>query len=411
MKKVSVLCCVYNQDIYVAKMLDGILSQKTSFEYEVIVHDDVSTDNTREILDKYKERFGDKIKIVYEQENQFSKGKLTEAIDEIVKNTAEGDYIALCEGDDFWIDNNKLQIQIDYMEKHPTCSLTGHNSLLVDAITNDMTPCNGVDREGIVSIQEIIGNRRGCFSTASMVIRKDNYVMSPIFSDCSIGDWPLKLSCANCGEVYYFDRIMSVYNVHARNSWTNSTTYDTKKRIDHNLEMISYLLRLNQYWENRYQDEIDVQIESYINDIIYQLKSQYKEVEKSITDVNNELGTEYCDARELVINKIRVKEIENNALRNFARNHSHKYIMGCGIKAKKLKELLDELEVEIDGFVVSNNQIAPFEYCGKKAWRLCDIPYEKNTVAIIVGIQNDIRDEILLSLRANGIEEYFWPSI
>lgn len=114
---VSIQCCTYNQDKYISDALDGFLLQKTTFPFEVIVHDDASTDRTADIIREYEKKYPDIIKPIYEKENQYSKhdGSLSK----IVQNASKGKYIAFCEGDDYWIDENKLQMQVDFLEKNP----------------------------------------------------------------------------------------------------------------------------------------------------------------------------------------------------------------------------------------------------------------------------------------------------
>ena len=111
---VSVRCTAYNHEPYIAQALDGFLMQKTNFPFEVIVHDDASTDRTAEIIREYEARFPKIIKPIYETENQYSKrdGSLGRIMDAACK----GKYIAFCEGDDYWTDENKLQMQVDFLE-------------------------------------------------------------------------------------------------------------------------------------------------------------------------------------------------------------------------------------------------------------------------------------------------------
>ena len=114
---VSVRCITYNHEPYIAQALDGFLMQKTNFPFEVIVHDDASPDKTADIIREYEAKFPKIIKPIYETENQYSKhdGSLGRIMDAACK----GKYIALCEGDDYWIDENKLQMQVDFLEGNP----------------------------------------------------------------------------------------------------------------------------------------------------------------------------------------------------------------------------------------------------------------------------------------------------
>ena len=113
---VSIRCIAYNQEEYISKTLDGFLMQKTTFPFEIVIHDDASTDKTADIIREYQKQFPQIIKPIYENENQYSKkdGIIFRIMDEACK----GKYIASCEGDDYWTDKHKLQLQVSFLEKH-----------------------------------------------------------------------------------------------------------------------------------------------------------------------------------------------------------------------------------------------------------------------------------------------------
>lgn len=118
---VSIRCLVYNHEPYIRQCLDGFVMQKTNFRFEAIVHDDASTDGTATIIHEYVKKYPDIIKPIYEKENQYSKhdGSLKKVVDARM----QGKYVALCEGDDYWIDPLKLQKEYDYLEAHPNKAL------------------------------------------------------------------------------------------------------------------------------------------------------------------------------------------------------------------------------------------------------------------------------------------------
>ncbi len=127
---VSICCAVYNHASYIAQALDSFLSQERDFAIEILVHDDASTDGTQAILRDYAARYPDVVKPLFETENQYSKGV---AIDPTYNySRAQGKYIALCEGDDFWCDPQKLQKQVAYMESHPDCTFLFTNGYIHD---------------------------------------------------------------------------------------------------------------------------------------------------------------------------------------------------------------------------------------------------------------------------------------
>ena len=107
---VSIKCMTYNHEKYISRTLDGFLIQKTTFPFEILVHDDASTDKTTYILHEYEKKFPKIIKVIYEEINQYQFGMHHKKINEAIK----GKYLAVCEGDDYWINKNKLQVQVIY---------------------------------------------------------------------------------------------------------------------------------------------------------------------------------------------------------------------------------------------------------------------------------------------------------
>jgi len=126
---VSIICSAYNHEAYIEETLESFLMQETDFPFEIIIHDDASTDHTADIIRKYKAKYSQLIRPVYQTVNRFSQGKRN---GEILLPMARGKYIALCEGDDFWTDPLKLQKQVDFLEKNNDYVISGHDAFIVD---------------------------------------------------------------------------------------------------------------------------------------------------------------------------------------------------------------------------------------------------------------------------------------
>ena len=136
---VTIRCITYNHEPYIRQCLDGFVMQKTDFRFEAIVHDDASTDNTATIIKEYAEKYPDIIKPIFETENQYSKRDAS--LTRIMDNHTHGKYVAMCEGDDYWIDPLKLQKQIDFLEAHPEYSYSCHRYNILDDATGSLTLC------------------------------------------------------------------------------------------------------------------------------------------------------------------------------------------------------------------------------------------------------------------------------
>jgi glycosyltransferase involved in cell wall biosynthesis len=130
---VSICCIAYNHEYFISDTIEGFLKQKTSFPFEIILHDDASTDRTQEVIFGYASKFPDLIIPILQKENQFKKG--IKPLQNIVFPMARGKYIALCEGDDYWTDEYKLQKQVDFLEGHEDYSLCvgGYRTLREDS--------------------------------------------------------------------------------------------------------------------------------------------------------------------------------------------------------------------------------------------------------------------------------------
>ena len=127
---VSVCCATYNHERYIESALDGMLRQRADFPFEILVHDDCSTDGTQAILRRYAQRYPGVVLPLLQTENQYSKGV---PINETFNfPRARGRYIALCEGDDYWTDENKLSRQIAYLTAHTDCTFCFTNATIHD---------------------------------------------------------------------------------------------------------------------------------------------------------------------------------------------------------------------------------------------------------------------------------------
>ena len=214
---VSILCIVYNHGPYLRQCLDSFVMQKTDFRFEAFVHDDASTDDSAAIIMEYAKEYPDIIKPYIERENLYS--KKDGSFEKVAYNTDYliGKYVALCEGDDYWTDPNKLQKQVDYMEKHPDCSLCFGNA--IEHWENNHRPdqpCSSLANKEYTG-EELCWDWR--VPTATYLFRRD-VLNSPLFQrfvsnqKMIVGDLPLLLTCANYGSLYGFSDYFSVYRKH-----------------------------------------------------------------------------------------------------------------------------------------------------------------------------------------------------
>ena len=210
---VSISCITYNHEPYIVQALDGFLMQKTRFPFEVLVHDDASTDRTADIIREYEKKFPEIIKPLYEEENQWIKGRRGSA--EFNFPRAKGKYIALCEGDDYWIDENKLQMQVDFLEKNPEYGMCYTKAKqFIQKKRKFSRRRFGTD---VRDFEDLLfnGNR---VPTLTTVFRKDllNSYLKGIYPQDKgwlMGDYPMWLYFAHESKVKFFDKVTSVYRV------------------------------------------------------------------------------------------------------------------------------------------------------------------------------------------------------
>ena len=225
MVEVSVLLIAYNHSKYIKKCLDSIIAQHTNFKFEILIHDDASTDGTQDIIREYSSKYSN-IKTVLQSENQFRKGKTHP--DEPLIPLATGKYICIVEGDDYWCDEQKLQKQYDVMEIHQDCSMSVHQTKCIDENENELNlehrwknHISGVIQSKDIFHEYFIKNKWP-FQTSSFFVRKDIFVNRPPFWDkFYVGDLPMILWFAYLGNYYYIDDTMSCYRMFSSGSATS----------------------------------------------------------------------------------------------------------------------------------------------------------------------------------------------
>lgn len=132
---VSVMVLAYNQEKFIRKALESIVMQKTSFSFEIVVHDDASTDKTADIIREFQSKYPKLIVTIFQKENQYSKG--VSIAKEYIIPILKGKYIALCEGDDYWLSVNKLEEEVNFLENNPEYIAIGSNVVVVDENDNE----------------------------------------------------------------------------------------------------------------------------------------------------------------------------------------------------------------------------------------------------------------------------------
>lgn len=228
---VTVRTSTYQHGSYIKQCIEGVLMQKTDFDFEFIIGEDFSTDETREIVFDYAKRYPNIIRVITADYNVGSKANGRRCI-----NAARGKYMALCEGDDYWIDPSKLQKQIDFLRLNEDCTLVFH---LANRVTSDddvigvhgpkMNKDNGLFniKDAILQASTLVPTNSMLFETSYAKNLPEWTLQSPI------GDIPLTLILAHNGNLGFINEVMSNYRVMATNSWSESLHKSFAKRKIH----------------------------------------------------------------------------------------------------------------------------------------------------------------------------------
>lgn len=242
---VSICCAAYNHESYIEDTLEGFLIQKTEFPFEILIHDDASTDKTADIIREYEAKYPQIIKPIYQTENQYSQGK--SSFFDFVLPRALGKYIALCEGDDYWIDKNKLKTQIEILTGDTNISIVFHKAKQIDFQQNrEEIICCAAKTDGFIEKKECVYGRGPFMPTASIVFRGDliedlinffNKARPPV------GDFFIQIISSYKGRIYYINSTMSVYRKNHAGSFTESYSHK-KTRNKHSTRMLKAIDQL-----------------------------------------------------------------------------------------------------------------------------------------------------------------------
>lgn len=409
---VSVFCMAYNHENYIRDTLEGFLMQKTSFKYEVLIHEDASTDGTAEILRDYEQHHPDIIKVVYEKENRYGQG--IDYLYDILAPLSRGKYIAICEGDDAWIDEDKLQLQVDYMEEHPDCSLIGHKTFLQYPPNwkGERDPRTmGCGYEGIVPYESMF--RRWDIPTSSFLFRKDLYMeMPPFFRNAPTGDEPLEFYLAGRGYVYFLNRVMSVYNKMTAESWSvRFLKNDFKKMALYYSGYINLFREIDRYTDyvrhDFFNDCIKERIRRACVYILSNSKS-YSETGKLLQQLADACCREWKD---YILSQQKERFCFWNpegTYWNCAKGKSV-YLYGAGRLATKFLLEIAPDQMEINGIIVSDGQRRENSLEGIKIICFSDfINRHEEDSLIVIAVKDEFVSEIKEKLNAINFQNYIW---
>lgn len=245
-KMISVVVTAYNHEKYIAQCLDSILMQKGYFQLEIILGDDCSTDRTAEIIARYQKLYPKLIKVMPNEVNLGVTKNLERCLD-----ACRGEYIAICEGDDYWIDEYKLQKQMEFLEDHPDYSMCFSGLLLRYEDSGKLIPFESqaqLKKQAITTADLVTENIIGNFSCCMYRSKTIQKLPKKLFNIYTV-DWMLNMACGEQGPIGFLPEAMSVYRIHSNGAWSGKDE----------LNQINFLLPLldtyNMLLDNKYKDD------------------------------------------------------------------------------------------------------------------------------------------------------------
>ena len=250
MVALSVLMITYNQEAYIGQAIESALDQQVDFEFEIIIGEDGSTDTTRAICREFQQKHPEIIRLLERGKNL---GMMENFIQTL--NQCRGEYIALLEGDDYWTATDKLQKQVEFLEKNPGFTICGHDVMILDMPSGQFAKHHPSQKD-VIEIEDLLTKGSGA-ATCSLVFRKAALGEYPeAFKKIRGGDVPLQILCASKGKMKRLSEVMGVYRVHDRGAYY----YLSRDAARQNLPTEELLFQnmfyandvIDQYFDHRY---------------------------------------------------------------------------------------------------------------------------------------------------------------
>jgi len=260
---VSVCMVTYNHEKYIAQAIDSILMQVVDFKYEIVIGEDCSTDNTRKIIMDYAAKYPDKFKLLLHEKNIGMMPNVKATL-----KACSGKYIASLEGDDYWTDPEKLQIQITEMNNHPECHLSFHpaDEIIDNVLSGKVWGDHGAKNKVFTDIEMLRGIGNVFCPSASMVMCREVLdPLPPFFATAPVGDNFIQFLGSLNGGALYIARKMSIYRRENLDSWSSTMTKLDKlsveslieNRSNHIVRYIESLDEMANFIDNKYREEVD----------------------------------------------------------------------------------------------------------------------------------------------------------
>lgn len=221
MTKISIIITTYNQEEYISQAIESVLMQQYCPEYEIVIGNDCSTDNTGLIIEDYRKKYPDKIKVLYRNKNLGMLHNLKDCFE-----NCSGEYIAILEGDDYWIDNEKLRKQYDLLSKKNDALLCFNDIYLkYNNEENLKEHLKGIKKKikNKISFEELVkyGNPIANFSCCMYRKKALKYIPESYWENKENADWLFNLYLLDVADGIYLKDRCSVYRINDKGIWSS----------------------------------------------------------------------------------------------------------------------------------------------------------------------------------------------
>lgn len=249
--KLSIVLISYKQEKYIRTAIDSILNQKVNFKYELLLADDCSPDNTMNILKEYKKKYPNIIKILERKKNLGASNNLLDACFK-----TKGEYITILEGDDYWCDNNKIQTQVDFLDKNKEYIAVTHLQEWRNSqnVVIDYTP-RFIKKDRDITLKDYL---HGFSFSSSATLHRNIFLNEELNEEITyihkldpiVGDSQKCFFLLTLGKIRLLCKPMMVYRF--VNTSGESNYNSTHNRMDLTKSIINIYTKLNDYYNNKY---------------------------------------------------------------------------------------------------------------------------------------------------------------
>jgi glycosyltransferase involved in cell wall biosynthesis len=283
---VSVLIFSYRYERFIAQAINGILAQTCNFPIEIIIGEDCSPDDSLSISLDYQRRNPELIRVLTGPMNVGAGQNVERCL-----AASRGQYITMCDGDDYWCDPTKLTRQIEIFRANPQCTLVFHAAAYVDSETGNQVRTSRQSLfSRMLSTEEVILGDGGLMPTASILVRREIALDPPLwYREAPVGDYPLALRAALRGKIAYLDRTMSVYRTNVPHSWTQRYVPDINSRMQYARQIEVMFSGFSTESGHRFDEATREMVSKYYSDPLVRLPGSAEEKRRLYSEVSDKL--------------------------------------------------------------------------------------------------------------------------